>query len=210
MTLKELLQEIADAIRNKTGSTDGIKATNFPTAIANISTGSGTATSADVLVGKTFTNDNGEQTGSMTNNGAITTTIAQGGSYTIPQGYHNGSGKVSATANSGDASSDQVLSGKTFYSNSATKQTGTMTNNGTQTSTITTKAQSVTIKSGYHSGSGTVSIDSTEQAKIIASNIISGVTILGVSGSVDTVTYYSGSDDPSSSTGNDGDVYFKV
>ena len=34
------------------------------------------------------------------------------------------------------------------------------------------------------SGGGTVSISSTEQAKVIASNIKSGVTLLGVAGSL--------------------------
>lgn len=35
--------------------------------------------------------------GSMTNHGAVNKTIAPGGSYTIPAGYHNGSGKVTAS-----------------------------------------------------------------------------------------------------------------
>ncbi|MEK4606537.1 hypothetical protein [Geobacillus sp. FSL W8-1251] len=55
--------------------------------------GSGNAQPSDVLSGKTFTNDSGEQTGTMPNIGAITitpTTIDQ----TIPAGYHNGSGIV--------------------------------------------------------------------------------------------------------------------
>ena len=184
MNLTELLQATADAIRTKTKSTDTINAQNFPTAIENIKGGSGNATAADVLSGKTFSNDDGEATGTMINNGAVSTTITQGGSYTIPAGYHNGSGKVSATANSGTASTSQVLSGQTFYSNSATKQTGTMTNQGTKTYSITTKAQSITIPQGYHSGSGTVSIDATEQAKIVPENILKGITILGVEGSI--------------------------
>ena len=56
----------------------------------------GDAVAADVLSGKTFTNDYGPQTGSMTNNGAVTQTISGGQSYTIPAGYHNGSGIVTA------------------------------------------------------------------------------------------------------------------
>ena len=39
------------------------------------------------------------------------------------------------------------------------------------------------IPAGYTTG-GTVSISSTEQAKIIAGNIKSGVTLLGVAGSL--------------------------
>lgn len=55
--------------------------------------GSGNAQPSDVLSGKTFTNDNGEQTGTMPNNGAITITPTTT-DQVIPAGYHNGSGKV--------------------------------------------------------------------------------------------------------------------
>ena len=75
----------------------------------------------------------------------------------------------------------EVLSGKTFHAR-GTAYTGTMTNNGGVTGTITTKAGQYTIPTGYHDGSGKVSISSTEQAKIIGSNIRQGVTILGVQG----------------------------
>ena len=58
-----------------------------------------------------------------------------------------------------------------------------MANNGSTSGTISTKAGTVTIPAGYTSG-GTVAIDSTEQGKIVASNIKSGVTLLGVAGSL--------------------------
>ena len=73
----------------------------------------------------------------------------------------------------------EILATKTAYSN-GTKLTGTMPNNGSVTGTISTKAGQYTIPLGYHDGSGKVSISSTEQAKIIAGNIKSGVQILGV------------------------------
>jgi hypothetical protein len=60
----------------------------------------GNAAAADVLSGKTFysTNPKSKLTGSMTNRGAVNQTLTtQGGSYTIPSGYHNGSGKVTAS-----------------------------------------------------------------------------------------------------------------
>lgn len=79
------------------------------------------------------------------------------------------------------AKAGEILSGKTAYVNGA-KVTGTMANNGAQKSTITTKAQVVTIKNGFHDGSGNVQIDPTEQAKIIGDNILEGITILGVEG----------------------------
>ena len=80
-----------------------------------------------------------------------------------------------------NASASEILSGRTAYVNK-NKITGEMTNNGAVTGTITTKAQEYTIPAGYHSGLGKVSISSTEQGKIIASNIKSGVSILGVTG----------------------------
>ena len=60
--------------------------------------------------------------------------------------------------------------------------TGSMANNGATGGTISTKAGSVSIPAGYTSG-GSVTISSTEQAKIIAGNIKSGVTLLGQAGS---------------------------
>lgn len=84
----------------------------------------------------------------------------------------------------------EVLATKTFAKNGQVL-TGTMPNRGSVTGTISTKAQEYTIAQGYHDGSGKVSISSTEQAKLIAGNIRSGVTILGVEGTM------SGSEDVS-------------
>lgn len=77
----------------------------------------------------------------------------------------------------------EILATKTAYVRGS-KLTGTMPNNGAATGTITTKAQEYTIAQGYHDGSGKVSISATEQAKLIATNIRQGVTILGVEGSM--------------------------
>lgn len=84
-----------------------------------------------------------------------------------------------------DAAQSDVLNGKTFYRDGG-KKTGSMTNNGATGGTISTKAGSVSIPAGYTSG-GSVTISSTEQAKIIAGNIKSGVTILGQAGSSNVV-----------------------
>lgn len=75
----------------------------------------------------------------------------------------------------------EALAGKTFHAR-GTAYTGTMPNNGAVTGTISTVSGSYTIPAGYHDGSGAVSIDSTDQAKIIADNIKDGVEILGVTG----------------------------
>lgn len=79
------------------------------------------------------------------------------------------------------ATADKVLAGSTLYGANGL-ETGSMVNNGAVNQTITTKAQVVTIAEGYHNGSGSVSISATEQAKIVSSAILSGHSILGVSG----------------------------
>lgn len=58
-----------------------------------------TATAAQVLSGSKFVTSSGTlTTGTMTNRGAVTATLnTSTTSYTIPAGYHNGSGKVSIT-----------------------------------------------------------------------------------------------------------------
>lgn len=77
----------------------------------------------------------------------------------------------------------EILKGKTAYARGS-KLTGTMTNNGAVSGVISTKAGTYTVPQGYHDGSGKVSIDSTEQAKIVAENIREGITILGVEGTM--------------------------
>ena len=81
-----------------------------------------------------------------------------------------------------DAAAANLLTGKKAFGASG-EISGSMANNGSTSGTISTKAGTVTIPAGYTSG-GTVAISSTEQAKVIASNIKSGVTLLGVSGSL--------------------------
>ena len=77
----------------------------------------------------------------------------------------------------------EILSGKTAHARGAFL-TGTMTNNGAVTGTISTVSGQYTVPQGYHDGSGKVSIASAEQAKLIATNIRQGVTILGVQGTM--------------------------
>lgn len=88
-------------------------------------------------------------------------------------------------ANTQDATATaaEILKGKTAY-NKAVKVTGTMPNNGAVAGTIATKAGKYTVPQGYHDGSGTVQIDTAEQAKLIPENVRDGVTILGVAGTM--------------------------
>lgn len=64
-------------------------------------TSSVTATAGDVLSGKVFVTKDGTVTaGEMVNNGAVSGTVdgMTTMSYTIPKGYHSGSGKVTLTS----------------------------------------------------------------------------------------------------------------
>ncbi len=85
-----------------------------------------------------------------------------------------------ADTSDADASASEILATKTAYVN-GNKLTGTMPNNGAVAGEID-DLTAYTIPAGYHDGSGTVSIDSTETAKIIPGNIKEGVEILGVTG----------------------------
>lgn len=69
---------------------------------------------------------------------------------------------LGGSAIEGNATASQVLSGKTFMSESADElQTGTMANNGAWSQTVTpsASAQEVGIPEGYHSGSGKVTVN---------------------------------------------------
>ena len=95
-------------------------------------TRTGNAVASHVLTGYTFSNASSSGlTGTMPNNGAKTASLNCGGSYTIPEGYHNGSGKVTANSlasqTSATATAAQITKGKTAWVN-GTKLTGTNTN----------------------------------------------------------------------------------
>lgn len=92
-------------------------------------------------------------------------------------------GTCNYDVNSQDANAlvGEVLDGKTFYAR-GTKMAGTMPNNGAWEGSISEVNQYLTVPQGYHDGSGEISIDITEKAKIIGANIKSGVSILGITG----------------------------
>lgn len=168
-------------------------------------TSDATATASQILSGYTAYSNGSKITGTMTNrgawNGTITLTSSTSGTVTIPSGFHNGSGKVTATASdadliasnirsgknilgvtgtlieaTGNANTGDVLSGKTFSKAGSAGLTGTMSNHGAKVITPSTVNQA--IPAGYHNGQGYVKGDTN----LIASNIKNGVTIFGVTG----------------------------
>lgn len=143
-----------------------------------------TATLSQVLSGYTaVTSDSNDDagTGTMPNRGAVNQSLNAGSSYTIPQGYHNGSGVVSANSlasqTSANAGAAQILSGYNAWVN-GNKVSGTMTNRGTVNQSLNAGG-SYTIPQGYHSGSGRVianSLASQTDGTAGAGQILSGYT----------------------------------
>ena len=124
------------------------------------SSGDGDATANQILSGKTAWVKGSKVTGTMPNRGAVTQTLNAGGSYTIPEGYHNGSGKITAASlasqTQGTATASQILSGQTAWVN-GNKITGTMPNRG-NLNWKPSNGTTYTVPAGYYSG-GT--LDST-------------------------------------------------
>lgn len=81
------------------------------------------------------------------------------------------------------ATSDNILEGTSAYVKGELIH-GTMPNNVPTNGEITSKTASYPIPSGYHDGSEEVYIAESEQEKIIPSNIRSGITILGTTGTM--------------------------
>ena len=118
----------------------------------------------------------------------LTSDTATASDVLYPAYFHLKTGeRVQGTCNydsnttDADAQASEILDGKYAYVNKV-KVEGTMTNQGAVSATLATASAVYVVPSGYHSGLGTVSIDSTERAKLISSNIKAGVSILGVTG----------------------------
>lgn len=130
---------------------------------------SGDAGDSMVLSGKTYYNTDPKQkrTGTMPNQGAKTAALNCGGSYTIPAGYHNGSGKVTAN---GLASQTGVQSGKTA-AGAAQIQTGyeAWVNGGRVTGSM------ATMNGGTYTPSGSQQTISCSGKKMNSNIIISAI-----------------------------------
>lgn len=146
-----------------------------------------TVSAGNILEGKTAIgwNDTDKTaisiTGTMPNNGAVApSALSAGGTYTIPAGYHNGSGVVTAKSLASQTGIDsgktavaaaQMLTGYQGWVN-GTKITGSMKNNGAISGSITGLGSvdgdtSFTIPAGYTTG-GTVTITSDIESALAA------------------------------------------
>ena len=111
-----------------------------------------------------------------------------------------GSCTYDADPSDATASQSEILATKSAYVNGV-KLTGTMPNNGAANVTVTNKS-GTTIPAGYYDGSGKALIDATSTSNLVANNIRSGVTILGVEGTLspeDTLVVGPASATPASS-----------
>lgn len=110
-----------------------------------------TAADTDVLTGKKYyAGGKTIKEGKMPNRGAVSTTIAPGGSYTIPAGYHNGSGKVYG------GTSLQFVWGFTHHANRNNYTLGTNSSFGTANGSTWTckKAGKYRIRAVYSDSIG--------------------------------------------------------
>lgn len=118
-------------------------------------TSDGTASAGHILNGYIAYSKGTKLTGSMANRGAVTSSLNCGGSYTIPAGYHNGSGKVTANSlssqTSATATAAQILSGKTAWVNGS-KLTGTIASLAGSTITPSSSQQTVSCSGKYMTG----------------------------------------------------------
>lgn len=161
-----------------------------------------TAAAEDILAGKKSVDATGaEITGTMTNNGAWTSTKTSNGSVTIPAGYHNGSGKVtvnvSTSTTTGALDTPSInfdtTNGK-FTATSKVKTSGYISTSETKSASYTitrylggeytpTKAsRTVSLTGQYCTGDVVIKGDNN----LVPENIKSGVSIFGVEGTLKT------------------------
>ena len=120
-----------------------------------------TATVAEILKDKTAYARGAKVTGTMVNNGAVSGVIETvNGDYTVPQGYHDGSGKVAIDADEkAKLIPGNIKQGVTILGVIGEHQGGTTVTVQTKEVTPTSSAQTVLPDSGY---------DYLSQVKVLA------------------------------------------
>lgn len=115
-------------------------------------------------------------------------------------------GEISISVSSSGLITASINQDAGYISEKSGSKTQQLTTQGAQT--ITPGTADKTIPAGrYLTGVQTIKGD----AKLVAANIKSGVTIFGVTGTMEAgATVYSGTGKPSSSLGADGDIYVKT
>lgn len=122
-----------------------------------------TATSDDIIDGKTAYVNGEELTGTMPNNGHINTTILPSEIATITKGYHDGTGTVSVNSTA-TALSEELVNGKTAWVNGE-QITGSLPVIPDEQIILPING-TYTIPKGYHLGGGTVTQNITSQEGI--------------------------------------------
>lgn len=119
----------------------------------------------------------------LTTDTAVAADVQSGKYFHLATGQRvQGSSTKDSDTTDANAAASEILSGKTAYVNK-NKITGEMTNNGAVSGTISNKSTPYVVPAGFHSGLGTVSIDSTSAQALISENVKSGIQILGITGS---------------------------
>lgn len=138
-----------------------------------------TALASDVKLNKVIVDKDGNPLiGTMPDNGGVSpTALAAGGSYTIPAGYHNGKGKVTAkdlaSQTAGTATASTMLKNATAVVNGVTV-TGNIASKAAATYYATTSDQ--TISAGQYL-SGAQKISKLTQTNLNAAYILKDTTI---------------------------------
>ena len=189
------LTAIADSIRAKTGKTGEISVSDITSQIDNISTGAelptltNPGTASDLLSGKELINQSGNKiTGNIPTKTSSDLT-ASGATVTVPSGYYASSVSKSVSTTT-QATPSISINSSGLITASATQSAGYVSS-GTKSSTkqLTTQAaktvtpgtanQTAVASGTYTTGAITVQGD----ANLVASNIKSGTSIFGVTGS---------------------------
>ena len=152
VTKFDLTADTVDAAHVLDGYTfhDGVGDAGVGTCTFDSDTSEDTALVAEVLSTRTFHARGAALTGTMPNRGAVTGSITtKAGEYTIPQGYHDGSGKVSiSSTEQAKIKADNIKAGIVLLG-----VTGTYTGEGVsaqaKTATPSTGQQTILPDTGY-------------------------------------------------------------